>query len=74
MQATLNDLETCRELGRRAQKSTPAYQRMRERARQFVNARPEEQHAELRAAFNEGYNAEYGASACKGIGLGRIVK
>jgi hypothetical protein len=65
---TQADLETCRDLGRKAQEARAQHDESRAKfhtdyMRQFVNARPEDQRTELRAAFDAGYKAEYEAKS-----------
>jgi len=64
----LDDLETCRELGRKAQEARAQHDESRAKfhtdyLRRFINARPDEQRNELRAAFDAGYKAEYEAKS-----------
>jgi len=67
-QAMLDDLETCRDLGRKAQLARSQHDEARAKfhtdyMRRFVNAHLVEQRMELRAAFDAGYKAEYEAKS-----------
>jgi hypothetical protein len=60
------DIDSCYELGKQAQQARAQYDESRAKfhtdyMRRFVNARPKEQHKELREAFDAGYKAEYDA-------------
>ena len=62
------DLETCRDLGRKAQLARSRHDESTAKfhtdyMRRFVNARPENERTELRAAFDVGYKDEYESKA-----------
>lgn len=59
-----SDLDACRDLGRKVQEARAQHDEARAKFQKeymlrFIYARPQEQHADLRAAFDAGYKEEY---------------